>query len=467
MEERRGGLLALNISLVLGVFALLVVVLNLLGWWQRRIADAQHGQTMADLDAARAHGTDKAPAQFPMIDVQACIGCGSCVQACPENGVLGLIDGVARVIHGSRCIGHALCEEACPIGAIHVGLDAAESRPDIPLLNNRYQTSVPGISIAGELSGMALIRIATRQAVEAVDAIATELRQEPEPAAESELVDLLIVGAGPAGIAASLRATELGLISMTIDQEDIGGTVRKYPRRKLTLVGALELPLHGEVRQKEFLKEELIEFWEGIIESHGLPMQMGVKLESVEGKAGEFVAWTSRGPLYARRILLALGRRGSPRKLGVPGEEAEKVLYQLIDAATYRDQHLLVVGGGDSAVEAAMALADQPGNTVTLSYRRAEFFRLKQRNRDRVQKYGDRIRLAFQSEVRSISAESVTLTWKEGDRSGEVEIKNDYVFVCAGGEPPYRLLKEIGVEFGAEEGSVMISEPTETEFAVS
>ncbi len=438
---------------LLGVLAVLLVVLALLAVWQRQIDEHHRNQAAEHLSAAHAGGSSVPIAQHPQIDPYACIGCGSCIEACPEENVLGLVDGVAKVIHGARCIGHGRCADACPVAAVTIGLGDTSGRTDLPVLSEQFETTVPGVYIAGELGGMALIRIAVEQGARAIDAIAERLASAPEP--ESDAVDVLIVGAGPAGFAASLRAIERGLSYITIDQDDIGGTVRKYPRRKLTLTGPVQLPLYGRVAREEFLKEELIEFWEKIVARFGLRVRSGVKLRGVERSGDSLLAETSTGTIAARTVLLALGRRGTPRRLGVPGEESAKVLYQLIDAATYERERVLVVGGGDSAIEAATALADHGENDVTLSYRRDAFFRLKARNAERVARFADegRLKILFRSNVERIDDDSVTLAIDENGATKSTLLPNDYVFVFAGGEPPYPLLREIGVSFGGEEAA--------------
>jgi thioredoxin reductase len=311
------------------------------------------------------------------------------------------------------------------------------------------------------LGGLALIRIATEQGVQAVDAIAADLAEQDASDGDPDLLDLLIVGAGPAGLAAALRAKQRRLHYLVIDQDSIGGTVSKYPRRKLTLTGSLSLPLHGEVRKQEFVKEELVQFFEELVLRYELSIQPGVKLNEVHGHRNDFHVQTSQGSLRARRLLLALGKRGTPRRLGIPGEQLEKVLYQLVDAATYTDQHVLVVGGGDSAIEAATALANQPGNSVTLSYRREHFFRLKSRNRERIERYQGRIRILYQSELQQVHPKHVSIATPEGSE----QLRNDSVFILAGGEPPLPLLRQIGVRLGGDDEPVE-SQPVPEDVAV-
>jgi thioredoxin reductase len=426
----------------LGIAASLAALLLLLAVWTRRIEGRQENRVVDEIREADHRGANRPVGQYPHIDPYLCIGCGSCVKACPENGVIGLVDGIAHVIRAAQCIGHARCEEVCPVGALQVGLGDVTTRSDIPQLSDDLQTTVPGVFIAGELGGLALIRHAIDQGVKAIDAVAQSGRRHPDGP------DVLITGGGPAGIAASLRAIELGLSYQTIDMADIGGTIRKYPRRKLVMTQPVHLPLVGKLKRPEYLKEELVDLIEDIIARHDVRIRTGVKLLGVENCNGTIDAVTSAGVIPCGSLVLALGRRGTPRRLGVPGEELEKVLYQLIDTSTYTNTRALVVGGGDSAIEAAMALASQPGNTVTLSYRKKNFFRIKSRNEERLAEFVKRglIRVIFSSNVVAIEPDAVVL-----ERAGEeICLLNDYVFIFAGGEPPFPLLKQIGVGFWGE-----------------
>jgi thioredoxin reductase len=260
---------------------------------------------------------------------------------------------------------------------------------------------------------------------------------------------VLIVGAGPAGMSAALTAVENGLSHVVLEQElDLGGTVLHYPRRKLVLVQAVELPLGGKLRGAEYEKEEILELMQGLIRQAGLQVRFGEKVEELRSEGGLFVARTGKGQHAARFLVLALGRRGSPRKLGVVGEELPKVMYKLVDAESYRGQKILVVGGGDSAVEAAIGLARDATNQVTLSYRREKLVRIKRKNEERISALASqgRIQLLFSSEVHEIRRHSAII------RAGanEQEIPNDYVFIFAGGDAPLALLKGIGVRFGGE-----------------
>lgn len=404
----------------------------------------EHQKNVERKKEARQLGIDRPTAQFPFIDAASCIGCGSCVKACPEGDVLGVIFGKATVINGLRCVGHGLCEEACPVGAIEVGLGDIKSREDIPFTNEHHETNVPGLYVVGELGGLSLIRNAVKQGQAAVNQIASDLETDSAKQAK----DVIIVGAGPAGLSAALTAIQHRLDYLILDQYDPGGTILQYPRRKLVMTQIVNIPLYGRLKKPEFSKEELLDIWKQIIENYKINIKTGTKISQVVKVNGTFEVVTSRGHFQARKVVLAMGRRGTPRKLGVPGEDKSKVAYQLIDAGSYQNQNILVVGGGDSAIEAAVGLARQPGNNVTISYRKEKFFRIKQKNEQRISELITRkkIQALFNSNVTEIKDKSVILTTGEGEQ----ETPNNYVFIFAGGIPPFKMLKEMGIAFGGE-----------------
>ena len=420
-----------------------LVVLALVAAWQHILDRRRREAVVSGIREARELGADRPQNQYPQIEPLSCIGCAACIRACPESGVIEMVDGIAHVVRAAACVGHGLCEVACPVGALRVGLGELVQRPDRPRLTEDYETTVPGVFVAGELSGVSLIR----NAVEAGKTVIDSIAKRPRVGAQGSVVDVLIVGAGPCGLTATLRAIEHGLSWITIDQDELGGTVSKYPRRKLVLTQPVDLPLGERLRKHQYAKEELIEFWTECMQRHGASVRTGVRFDGITSEDGVYTAQTSAGPIRCRTILLALGRRGTPRRLGVPGEESERVLYQLVDAATYRAEHILVVGGGDSALEAATALASQPGNQVTLSYRKSEFFRAKSRNLERIREFAadGRIEVIFSSQVVAIETGQVRLATGE---DAERAIQNDYVFVFAGGIPPFPLLREVGVAMG-------------------
>ncbi|MEK7390311.1 MAG: NAD(P)-binding domain-containing protein [Elusimicrobiota bacterium] len=428
----------------------LIATFALVSVWQRAIERENTSRNLAAIKDAHSRGKHRAIAQHPIVQTTLCVGCGTCVEVCPEEEVLGLVNGIAEVINGSRCVGHAKCAQCCPMEAMTVGLGDIALRPDIPILAENLETSLPGVYISGELGGIALIKHAINHGVRAIDEIALKFEKESVPR-ERDVFDVLIVGAGPAGLSASLRAIEKKLTYVTITKDDIGGTIRKYPRRKLTLVQTVEIPLYGRLPAGEYEKERLLTLWEKLIETFKVRVKTKTELLAVARQGAHYEVKTSAGELRCRCIVLAMGRRGSPRKLGVPGEELDKVLYQLFDAATYKNLRILIVGGGDSAIEAATALANQSGNTVTIVYRKGEFFRLKSRNEQRIKEYASsgRVKVLFNTEVERVDPQSVDVRPSQG--GGErLRLPNDFVFVFAGGELPFPLLKGMGIRFGGD-----------------
>ena len=416
----------------------------------RRSDLKRQAASVEERSVARERGSAKARLQYPHVDLSRCIGCGTCVAACPEEGVLEIVHGQALVVHGARCVGHGRCAEECPVGAVALTFSDLESRRDLPVLSDSLESpQAPGLFLAGEVTGFALVRAAIMQGSAVAAEVARRLEQVAAPL-PSKRLDLCIVGAGPAGLACSLEARSQGLDFVTLEQEQLGGTVAKYPRRKLVMTQPVELPLYGKLDRSTYQKEELIELWEGIAEEYELPIRTGIQFNGVRQLPdGGFVVDTAQGPVEASNVCLALGRRGSPRKLGVPGEELSKVAYGLLDARSFTDRRVLVVGGGDSAIEAALGLAEQAGNRVTLSYRKHAFFRLKARNEARLTQAlaGERLAVIYSSQVTEIREDVVVLSVEVDGVTQAVELPNDDVFVLAGGIPPFKLLEQSGVSF--------------------
>jgi putative YpdA family bacillithiol system oxidoreductase len=389
-------------------------------------------------------------AQHPHIDANYCIGCAACTMVCPEGDVLAMLGGKAVIVNGHKCIGHSLCAEVCPVGAITMVMAHPSMGADMPFLTTEYETSIKNLFIAGELGGLALIKNAINQGRTCVDILANRMDALGGPRNASDTYDVLIVGAGPAGISASLRAIERKLNYVTLDEGEMGGTVAKYPRQKLVLTSPVEFPMYGKFKKTELSKEELLAFWSEVLQRVDFKFRKCEKVDHIE-KAPDaiFTVTTAKGVYRARSVILAIGKGGSPRKLGAKGEELPKVMYRLIEADHYVHKKILVVGGGDSAVEAAMGLAHQVGNTVTLSYRQAAFSRIKARNAQRLEEFTrkGKLKVIFNSKVLEITSDAVVLEVNGASQ----RIPNDYVWVFAGGDPPTAFLKKIGIGIGAQD----------------
>src|SRR5690242_4827202 len=437
--------------LIYGICATAVAVPFFL--YQRKLKNREElARQAAEKGQTYSHGPT---AQHPHIDTVYCIGCSICTQVCPEGDVLAMLGGKAVIVNGHKCIGHSLCAEACPVGAISMVMASPSMGGDMPALTPDKETSIPGLFLVGELGGLALIKNAVNQGRDCIDFIGERIKRAGRQGG-SEVFDVVIVGAGPAGISASLRAIEKKLLYITIEQDEVGGTVAKYPRQKLVMTSPVQFPMYGKFNKIELSKENLLEFWNKVLQRADFNCRTGEKVDEIQRDAsGIFTVHTPRARYKARNVVLALGRTGTPRKLGIDGEALSKVMYRLIEADHYINKKILVVGGGDSAVEAAMGLAHQAGNTVTLSYRKEGFSRIKERNAQRVEKAmkSGKLNVLFNSVPVKFKPESVVVD-VQGIRQ---EIPNDFVWIFAGGTPPNAFLKKIGVGFGAHDLTLQAS----------
>ncbi|MFQ5864126.1 MAG: NAD(P)-binding domain-containing protein [bacterium] len=400
----------------------------------------------AKLKESVERGLTEPVSLHPVIDPTRCFCAGACLDACPEGNILGIVNGRAALIAPTKCIGHGACEAACPIEAITLVFGTERRGVELPYVKETFETNVRGVYIAGELGGMGLIRNAVTQGREAIQYLSqTVTRKDPK------ILDLAIIGAGPAGLAASLQAMKEKLNFITLDQDDAGGTILTYPRQKLVMTQPMDIPLYGKVKFREILKEDLLALWGDIIQRTGLEVRTKEKVDAIEKPNGYFRVVSSKGEYLAQRVLLAIGRRGTPRKLGVPGEKSSKVAYRLLEPEQYAKKKVLVVGGGDSAIEAALSLSEQRGTQVTLSYRKNVFSRIKEKNEKRIEQAikERRVRAFFESQVKEIRREEVILSVK--DRVGR--LANDYVFIFIGGVLPTQFLQKIGIRIETKFGA--------------
>ncbi len=389
------------------------------------------------LHEAKEAGLTEPASIHPAIDLSRCCGSGACVKACPEEA-LSIVNGKAMLTDPTHCIGHGACLAACPVDAIQLVFGTEKRGMDIPYVTPTFETNVSNVFIAGELGGMGLIRKAAEQGKQAIESILTKKNQ-------GNTYDVVIIGAGPAGLSASLAAKDKQLKYLTIEQEaSLGGAIYKYPRNKVAMTQPVMLPIIGRVEMFDISKEELLGFWLRVLKEQQLNVHFHERMENIIKTANGYEIKTSKATYHTANVLLAIGRQGTPRKLEVAGEDLPKVVYRLIDAEQYRGQHVLVVGGGDSALEAAIAIAEQPNTTVTLSYRSEAFGRVKAKNRERLEAAtsASRINVQLKSTVKEILTDVVRL---ELANKEIIEIPNTAVIICAGGILPTPFLKEIGV----------------------
>lgn len=452
------------------LFTVLIVAVYL--FVQRRISR----QTYSKIEQAKKDGLHEPVSLHPVVDPNSCIQTGACISACPEKDILGIYKGKAMAINTSQCIGHGACFHACPTHAITLCIGTEKRGVDLPHVQPTFESNVPGLYIAGELGGMGLIKNAVEQGKQAVENMVKKSKHGKQSAADmvresskhppaeervtgspvqgnEAAFDLVIVGAGPAGISASLAAKKHGMNAVVLDQDSLGGTVFTFPRSKIVMTAPMDLPLFGKVKMVETSKSELLELWTRVVEKHAVDLRERTRVLEIRPMNGYFESETNDGQVFTSRyVLLAIGRRGTPRKLNIPGEDTEKVAYRLLEPERLTGQHVIVVGGGDSAVEAALSLADR--NQVLLSYRGEAFKRIKPKNRELITAAieAGRVDMRFNSDLVSIGDEQAVLK----DAGGEEAIPVDKVFIFAGGELPTEFLKRSGVRIDRRFGEAVL-----------
>jgi thioredoxin reductase/NAD-dependent dihydropyrimidine dehydrogenase PreA subunit len=426
-------------------------IFGLFAFWQVSRKSKDTRQAKAVLQESIEKRMNEPFTLHPEIDPELCLGCGSCTAVCPEGDILKMVDHKAVLITPTSCVGHGECEQACPNHAISLVFGTKTRGMDIPRITSDYETNVPGLYIAGELGGMGLIRNAVKQGHLAASHALSSLGM-----AASSDTDLLIVGAGPAGLSAGLTAIEKKKSYICIEQNSFGGTVYNFPRQKVVMTHPADLPGVGKMKfpKNEVSKEELLEYWSQIRKKTGMKVREKVAFQGVERKGDVFEVKTSRGVITAKKVILAMGVRGSPRKLGLPNEDLPKVAYNLIDPEQYSGKDIAVVGGGNAGLEAAQALGNPAlRNRVTILVRGPEFDRCNAENkRITLEMEGRReLKIRYSTSVREIHPDRILLKGPEK----EEPLKNDYLFVFAGAEMPHQFLMSLGIQIDKKFGEAL------------
>ncbi|MAN59354.1 MAG: 4Fe-4S ferredoxin [Flavobacteriaceae bacterium] len=407
-------------------------------------------KTLEKVAIAKEEGLHEPVSLHPYIDLNVCIGSAACVTACPEKDILGIVDGKATVINASNCVGHGACFHSCPVEAISLRIGTEARGVELPHVKETYETNIRGIYIAGELGGMGLIKNSVEQGRQAIE----NLAKNKKPSKEN-VYDVIVVGAGPAGISATLAAKKHELSCLTLEQESLGGTVFTFPRSKVVMTSPMDIPLYGKVKLHDTSKDELLSLWEKVISEHDLSIVENMKVEHIiPQEDGTFKIVTATEEIYfCNQVVLSIGRRGSPRKLNIPGEDSQKVAYRLLEPERIEHEKIIVVGGGDSAIESALLL--KGANQVTLSYRSDKFSRLKPKNREAINNAiaTGEITVLFNSNLVAINQGHVLVKVDGEDETRQVE--NDLVYIFAGGVMPTKFLERVGIEITKRFGHIV------------
>ncbi|MFN0112335.1 MAG: NAD(P)-binding domain-containing protein [Blastocatellia bacterium] len=465
---------------------------------------------------------DGPPYPHPVINTATCIGCHACVDACPHN-VLAIVNGKATPIAIEQCMDDTSCQVECPTvpkSCIVVNTSKVIPERKVPKRDQQFMTNVPGVYLIGDVSGVPLIKNAINEGGGVVDWVVEDLKNAGKNGDTD--YDVAIIGIGPAGLSATALARQRGLKYIAIEQDQVVGTIQQtYQAGKYVYFNPVEKPVNGGINLSGAgaTKEVMIGSWMETIRTNGLIINEYESCKSVKPAGNNFIIETEqdkskRKMQYSvRRVILAIGNRGTPMKLGVPGEDSRivttatemvmpafcnkcgdkrvgdfrfcqncgqqlvpklkqrpafednKVKYKLTDPNDYSGKHIVVVGAGNSAIEAAVDLAafrSDDGtkitgwrdNTVTLIIRSNLKSDLKLGNKMLVYECIDegKIKAFFGQTIKEVTPTEVALM-SARERKPETaketaRFQNDYVFALIGGEKPTKFLESIGVKIG-------------------
>jgi len=322
-----------------------------------------------------------------------------------------------------------------------------------PALGKGNESNIKGLHIIGDLAGAPVIKMAMAQGVEIIDYLSSldQMKQR----GGRDVLDVLVVGGGAAGLNAALAAKDKGLSYAVLEKGAVANTIENFPEGKWVYAEPDTKPAKGKLWLDGATKENLVTRWHQIVKDNQIDIRTQEPLTKLDKQPdGTFLAQTPKGQYRAKRIVLATGQRGNPRKLGVPGEALEPVYHRLYSPAKYHDENILVVGGGNSAIEAAVTLSKR--NHVVLSYRKAEFSRLFKDNQQTIDQaiQEGRVEVVFQSNVKEFRSGQAVLAVNRGGNQEERVVPTDHAFVLVGAELPIKFLKGLGIKLENEwEGS--------------
>jgi len=337
---------------------------------------------------------------------------------------------------------------------------APQRSREVPAIDDTYQTNIPHLYIVGEAAGTASINLAMRSGRQVIEAISNELRTIP-PLARPDVCDVVIVGCGPAGLGATATAKAAGLNYVNLEKMTPASTLRSYPRAKFVQATPIDIVEYGSFfLEGDNSREELIALWEKVIAQAGLRINEREEVVDIRREGDWFLVRTARGSLFRGRcVVLAIGVRGNPRHLSLPGDTPSRVFYSLIEPEEFRKRKILVVGGGNAGSEVVQALAaEQLGNTVSYSFRSPVLTNVTRENAEKISalQQSQRITVYPASALREIRPASVVLepvkSRAQVDTPPSVaptlpfELDNDAIFAMIGAELPTSFLKSIGIK---------------------
>jgi thioredoxin reductase/ferredoxin len=410
--------------------------------------------TFTMISARRRHHGHLAPAQVvgPRILVHdinddRCTGCDACVAVCPTN-VLDLVANKSRVLRFEDCIQCEACMFACPTEALVMFPEGAHPPPlKVPEMDENFMTAVPGQYLIGEVAGKPLVKSAANLGRAVVEHMLATGMQPGVFGDSGTEVDVAIVGSGPGGLSAALSCIQRNLTYVVLEKEQqIASTIARYPKGKLVMAEPYDTANLSLLPVFDSSKEQLIPIWQELLERVQVAVRLGESVETVQQQRdGTFEVRSTVATYRAQRVVLSIGTRGKPRTLQVPGENLPKVFSLLEDPDEWRGRNVLVVGGGDSACEAALALADA-GAKVIISYRGKGFQRAAPKNKQAMEQYAHegRIKAKLGSQVLAFEPDSVTIALGDGTQK---RYPNDGAFVLIGADPPVAWLEKMGIRF--------------------